>query len=134
MNSFSLMIWVAALIINLSVILLLPKSGFEGLELIFKHVGPLSPLIIPVCLATLYKAILADPCEYPKIRWIAEKNSYLGVLGTLVAIVLTYARVKVSGEAMQTVDFMGGFSTSILAIGTLWLCWSLCPENMDKTS
>ncbi len=132
MNSFSLKIWIAAFIINLFVIFLLPKSSFEGLELIFEHVGPLSPLIIPVCLATFYKAILAVPCEYSKVRWIAEKNSYLGVLGTLVAVVLTYARVKVSGEAMQTADFMGGFSTSVLAIGTLWLCFSLCPENMDK--
>ncbi|PCH96886.1 MAG: hypothetical protein COB83_04000 [Gammaproteobacteria bacterium] len=102
--------------------------------MIFEHIGPLSPLIIPVCLATFYKAILAVPSEYSKIRWIAEKNSYLGVLGTLVAIVLTYARVKISGETMQTADFMGGFSTSLLAIGTLWLCLSLCPIDKDKTS
>jgi len=132
MNSFSLKIWITALIINLFAILLFPKSSFQGLELIFKHVGPLSPLIIPVCLATFYKAILAVPYEYSNVRWLAEKNSYLGVLGTLVAIILTYARVKVSGEAMQTVDFMGGFTTSVIAIGTLWICLSICPESTGE--
>lgn len=132
MRQLTLIIWLSALFIFIAVPLVLPGSALKVLKIIFEHIGPLSPLIIPVCIFTIVRSSLSSIDEYEVMRWKADKNALLGFLGTVIAIIATYIRVNMEGGSIVTSDVMGGFTTTAIGLSSLWLSYSICPYSAGE--